>query len=116
MDCVTAGLRKIQTSGTNTTIGCIDISPVTKVFLDPSQNDFAYTGSLTQPPCTEGVTWIVTEKIFPMTVHQLNALKGVLKFNSRYTQNKLGDGNLVQIAAGNDTHPGETKEEVSQLK
>ena len=110
MDTILAGLPRIQKSGTNTTIGEIDISPVTDVLTHPSSQNYAYVGSLTQPPCTEGVVWIIPVQTFPITVKQFNALKQVLGFNSRYTQNKLGDGNLLQIAKGNDTNPNETKE------
>ena len=105
MDTIIAGLPRIQTSGTNTTIGKIDISPVTDVVA--SWKNYADVGSLTQPPCTEGA-WVVSVQTFPITVKQVIALTKVLGFNSRYTQNKLGDGNLLQIAKGNDTDPAET--------
>jgi carbonic anhydrase len=111
MDTIVAGLGNIQQSGTNTTIGEIDLSPVTQTLAQASCQSFAYTGSLTQPPCTEGVAWLIPNQQFPITVAQFNALKSVLKFNSRYTQNKLGDGNLLQIAKGNDTNPGETQQQ-----
>ena len=111
MDTIIAGLPRIQKSGTNTTIGEIDISAVTDVLA--SCENYAYVGSLTQPPCTEGVAWVVSVQTFPITVKQVNALTKVLGFNSRYTQNKLGDGNLLQIAKGNDTDPGETKAQIS---
>jgi len=111
MDTIIAGLPRIQKSGTNTTIGKIDISAVTDVLA--SCENYAYVGSLTQPPCTEGVAWVVSVQTFPITVKQVNALTKVLGFNSRYTQNKLGDGNLLQIAKGNDTDPAETKAQIS---
>ena len=111
MDTIIAGLPRIQQSGTNTTIGEIEISAVTDVLA--SCENYAYFGSLTQPPCTEGVAWVVSVQTFPITVKQVNALTKVLGFNSRYTQNKLGDGNLLQIAKGNDSDPAETKAQIS---
>jgi carbonic anhydrase len=111
MDTIIAGLPRIQQSGTNTTIGEIDISAVTDVLA--SCENYAYVGSLTQPPCTEGIAWVVSVQTFPITVKQVNALTKVLGFNSRYTQNKLGDGNLLQITKGNDTDPAETQEQIS---
>jgi carbonic anhydrase len=115
IDSIIAGLPAISARGSNTSIGEIDLSPVIEV-LSKSPSTFAYTGSLTQPPCTEGVKWVIPQHTFPITVHQFNALKSVCKFNSRYTQNKLGDGNLLQIAKGNDTDPAETKQQESQVK
>ena len=109
MDTIIVGLPRIQQSGTNTTVGEIDISAVTDVLASCD----AYVGSLTRPPCTEGVAWVVSVQTFPITVTQVNALTKVLGFNSRYTQKKLGDGNLLQIGKGNDTDPAETKAQIS---
>lgn len=35
----------------------------------------------------------------PLNVATYNAIKKVVKFNARYSQNKLGDRNLLDIAA-----------------
>jgi carbonic anhydrase len=110
LETIACGLPRIQTSGTNTTVGKIDISPVTEVLA--SCDNWAYVGSLTQPPCTEGIAWVISTQTFPITVKQVNALTKVLGFNARYTQNKLGDGNLIQIAKGNDSHPAETTQQI----
>ena len=39
-----------------------------------------------------------------------------MKFNARYTQNTLGDVNLIQIAAGIDTESEVTVEQDAALK
>ena len=104
MDTIVEGLPRIQQKNNSTPIKAVDLTPVTDVLSDPKTENYAYVGSLTQPPCSEGVFWVVSHQTFPITVQQFNALKGVLKFNSRYTQNTLGDGNLLQIAKGNNTH------------
>ncbi|KZV81397.1 carbonic anhydrase [Exidia glandulosa HHB12029] len=59
---------------------------------------YSYSGSLTTPPCTQGVKWMVLGQPLDIDVKTYKAVKGVLKFNSRYTQNAPGEVNLVQYA------------------
>ncbi|CUS08688.1 unnamed protein product [Tuber aestivum] len=47
----------------------------------------SYPGSLTTPPCSEGVSWYVVEEPLAVTVKQFNKMKKIMKFNSRITQN-----------------------------
>jgi carbonic anhydrase len=103
MDAIVAGLPNVAVPGTNITVGEIDLSPVVAALTNSSLNNFVYAGSLTTPPCSEGVTFLIPSLPIPITVEQYNALKSVIKFNSRYTQNALGDGNLLQITRDNDT-------------
>ena len=51
------------------------------------------------PPCTEGVLFLIMRKPLPLDVATYNALKSVMRFNSRYTQNGLGQPNLLVVAA-----------------
>ncbi|KAF8470784.1 alpha carbonic anhydrase [Kalaharituber pfeilii] len=56
---------------------------------------YNYRGSMTAPPCSENVIWDVLSEPQYVSVETYNLLKKIIKFNSRYTQNKLGEGNLL---------------------
>jgi carbonic anhydrase len=104
LDKIVDTLPKLSVKNANTTLDSIDMSPVTKVFQHPTFGHYAYSGSLTTPPCSEGVKFVIpVNQTFPISVHQFNALKNVIKFNSRYTQNNLGMKNLLQATCGNKT-------------
>ena len=72
-----------------------------------------YSGSLTTPPCSESVSWIISTKTLPIDEITFQKVKAVIKFNSRYTQNYLGGVNLLQNAADelncSKKHVGEKK-------
>lgn len=56
-------------------------------FYPASKHYYAYTGSLTTPPCTEGLAWIVMNDPMEISAEQLATFKQkVTKFNSRKTQ------------------------------
>jgi hypothetical protein len=57
-----------------------------------------YTGSLTTPPCAEGLTFLVTAEPLSIDVDTFNQIKSIVKFNSRYTQNVLGEDNIIDVA------------------
>lgn len=64
---------------------------VTLGSLLPMQSGYsAYTGSLTTPPCSEEVQWIVLDTPLPLSETQLDALTAVHDDNFRPTQ-PLGD-------------------------
>lgn len=46
---------------------------------------YTYTGSLTTPPCTEGVQWLIVENILDISVDNLKTLRQVIGFNARPT-------------------------------
>ncbi|KAF9081839.1 hypothetical protein BGX27_004757, partial [Mortierella sp. AM989] len=47
-----------------------------------------YEGSLTTPPCTEGVTWNVAKTSVSLGLEQYDALVELEKFNARYIQDR----------------------------
>ncbi|WCL54207.1 carbonic anhydrase [Gimibacter soli] len=57
--------------------------------LMPSSRGFyRYMGSLTTPPCTEGVHWYVMKEPIEMSAAQIRALKTLTKMNARPLQDR----------------------------
>lgn len=66
--------------------GVIDLSALLPTSLD----HFAYTGSLTTPPCSENVQWLVLETPIELGRAQLDALKAIHTGNNRPVQDLNG--------------------------
>ncbi|KAH7165306.1 alpha carbonic anhydrase [Dactylonectria macrodidyma] len=59
----------------------------------------AYSGSLTTPPCSEGVHWFVSTEVLTIESATFFKARDVIGFNARYAQNTPGEPNLVALAA-----------------
>ncbi|MCQ6283035.1 carbonic anhydrase family protein, partial [Bacillus sp. EB600] len=57
-----------------------------QAILPPDQTSFSYNGSLTTPPCTEEVKWIVFEKPIEMSKEQVQAFQQIFPDNHRPVQ------------------------------
>jgi carbonic anhydrase len=64
---------------TNARVNAMDLLP-------PVHASYRYDGSLTTPPCTEGVKWLVLATPVQLSEAQLSALKKVLMTNHRPVQ------------------------------
>jgi carbonic anhydrase len=51
---------------------------------------YRYDGSLTTPPCTEGVTWNIAMKPIEMSPPQIEAFRALYRGNNRPVQNRHG--------------------------
>ncbi|WP_337061179.1 carbonic anhydrase [Kineococcus sp. G2] len=66
----------------------------TEALLPDDRRTFRYTGSLTTPPCTEGVSWFVLQQPVEVSAEQLAAFRSVVSENSRPLQ-PLGERELL---------------------
>jgi carbonic anhydrase len=96
-DSVFAHLDAITQPGTFTQTGPLDFSGIINHLN--THGIYEYSGSLTTPPCSESVPWVISTEPLPINVQTYNAVKAILKFNARYTQNNLGQSNLLENAA-----------------
>ena len=71
-----------------------------------SKGFFRYSGSVTEPPCTEGVTWLVLEQSVSMSIQQLQAFKAIAGMpspaNNRPVQIMNGRGMFKSALPGCD--------------
>jgi carbonic anhydrase len=59
-------------------------------FLPADRGYWTYTGSLTAPPCTEGVKWLIFQQQMPVSREQIRAFSAVYPMNSRPLQDLHG--------------------------
>lgn len=59
-------------------------------FFPHKRGYYKYTGSLTTPPCTEKVTWVILNESIEASVEQIRRLTQIYLLNNRPTQS-LGD-------------------------
>ena len=58
--------------------------------LPASRRAYRYPGSLTTPPCTEGIRWMVLARPVWISEHQLEALEEIVEGNARPVQPSHG--------------------------
>ncbi|WP_013324879.1 carbonic anhydrase [Gloeothece verrucosa] len=69
------GKKKIP----NVTINAID-------FIPKEQSYYKYIGSLTTPPCTEGVNWFVFKQPIQLSAEQIKQFRQIYQLNARPVQ------------------------------
>ncbi len=63
--------------------------------LPEDDSTFRYPGSLTTPPCSEGVRWLVFVQPVELSAQQIQSFAGVIKGNNRPTQPHNGRALLL---------------------
>lgn len=79
--------------GKQTTTGPLDFNDIVNHFQTSPL--YHYTGSLTAPPCTPGVSWIVSTKTIQINLDDFQKMKHLMKYSARYIQD---NPNLIQTA------------------
>ena len=58
--------------------------------LPADRRYFTYMGSLTTPPCSEGVLWLVMQQPVPVATEQINVFSRLYPMNARPIQSAAG--------------------------
>lgn len=95
-DNVLSKVTEIATPGAKTKVQDLNFGDISTIVQE--RDLYSYSGSLTTPPCSQGVIWLVSSGILQVSVETFNKAKSVVKFNSRYTQNAPGQQNLIEYA------------------
>jgi carbonic anhydrase len=82
LEKVWKALPKTKTPEDTKLVVLIDLMNI----LPKDQQSFVYNGSLTTPPCSEDVNWIVLEQPIEMSKEQINAFRQIFPDNHRPVQ------------------------------
>jgi hypothetical protein len=76
-------------------LNALNIAPVNPyaAILPAELSHYVYTGSLTTPPCTEGVQWLVFDHPVKISTDDYRILRGVVKKNSDTVISEAGNNN-----------------------
>lgn len=79
---LTSAIQDIQASSSTTVNSELFVAN----FLEEAAQGefFRYQGSLTTPPCTEGIEWNVMRTVQPISPRQLNIFRNMWEFNSAF--------------------------------
>jgi carbonic anhydrase len=97
LETVFASVGEIATPGTKTKTQPLVMSEVVDAIKGAQLQ--TYSGSLTTPPCSEGVFWHVSTARLGITTSTFLKARDVIGFNSRFPQNTPGQPNLLMISA-----------------
>lgn len=77
-------------------------------FLPADKRFYRYIGSMTQPPCDEGVVWLVFSKPIQASISQLVKLNELMGDNARPLQGLNGRVPMKSWMQESDSHPAQS--------
>jgi len=83
-------LREAPTSN-NVTVTKDDFINLDKLLPNSTQNFYTYFGSLTTPPCSEGIQWLLLKEAIPISNDQIEEFKTKFYRNNARQEQKMND-------------------------
>ncbi|ELR07235.1 hypothetical protein GMDG_02462 [Pseudogymnoascus destructans 20631-21] len=97
LETVFSQVAKIASPGSVVETKPLVMSELVNILLAGSFQ--SYSGSLTTPPCSEGVMWLVSTQKLKIQTATFKKVRSVIGFNARYLQNTPGFNNLLAVGA-----------------
>ncbi|KAF5024507.1 hypothetical protein F66182_3447 [Fusarium sp. NRRL 66182] len=93
LETVFGSVQEIERPGTLTETQPLVMSELVNTLSAGSFQ--TYEGSLTTPPCSEGVRWLVSDQKLSIQASTFHSVQSVIGFNSRFPQGALGEPNAL---------------------
>ena len=90
-------ILKAAPTATNITVDKEDFINLDKLFPKSIQSFYTYFGSLTTPPCSEGIQWLLLKETIPISNDQIEEFNTKFYHNNARKEQKMNDRKI-------DTH------------